>query len=358
MAAAIKTVTGANGDDTLTGSEGVDRMFGNGGNDWIDGGAGDDSVDGESGNDYIAAGDGNDLVFGGAGDDQLFGEAGNDTLRGESGNDQLFGGEGNDRVSGDAGSDTLNAGAGNDVLEGGAGNDFIRAGLGDDILTGGTGADRFVFQFTHTGSSGGPLIEAAMSAVPPAPIRTFDDWLAGQGLEIKDLNTVTLFKTQYQSWLGQMVNQYHLGNDIDGNGSITVSLPADSSGLPGIEGLTAAQVDALFDDLHVLKLSDGVGKKQDIAYSNIFNVPPFTSQDGNDVITDFRINEDKLVFDVRGGLATLGSSLLIEQRDMDSDGKLDTYIHLREGISWSVTLLGVTGITADDFETWDSGLLY
>lgn len=359
MAAAINTVRGTEGDDALTGSEGVDRMFGDGGNDWIEGGAGDDSVDGGSGNDYIAAGDGNDSVFGGSGDDAIDGGSGNDTLDAGSGNDAVRGGDGDDRVSGESGSDTLEAGAGNDVLDGGVGDDFLWGGQGNDTLTGGVGADRFVFELASTGIRVGPPPPdgSALASLIQAPDKTFDGWLAGQGLEIKDLKTVTQFNTHYQTWLELMVNPYYLGADSDNNGSIAVSLPSDSSGLPGIEGLTGEQVDALFDDPRVLKLSDGAGKKQAVAYSNTFNPPPFTSADGNDVITDFKRGEDKLIFGVKGSSATLASSLLIEERDMDSDGRLDTYIHLREGISWSVTLLGVTGITAADFETWDYGVL-
>ena len=65
------------------------------------------------------------------------GLAGDDTLTGGRRNDRLEGGSGNDTLNGDSGNDTLTGGAGNDTLNGGNGHDTLEGGKGDDILNGG-----------------------------------------------------------------------------------------------------------------------------------------------------------------------------------------------------------------------------
>ncbi|MEY4711058.1 MAG: hypothetical protein RIS88_508 [Pseudomonadota bacterium] len=357
--AAVNVVFGTDLGDTLFGSVGNDQMWGYDGDDYMYGDAGDDELNGGAGNDYVDGGDGDDSMSGGSGSDNLEGGAGIDTVGGGAGNDYVAGGDGDDSVSGGSGSDTLDGGAGSDLLNGGVGNDILLAGQGDDTLTGGVGADLFVFRFAAAG--GGTVIRpplslepSATALEPSAKAMTFDGWLAGEGLEIKDLKTVAAFNEKYQTWLDLMVNQFHLGNDQDHDGSIAVKLPTDSSGLPGIEGLSVMQVGALFDVPVTLKLNDGSGKKQAVTYSNTFNPPPYTSADGNDVITDFTKGEDKLSLSVAGDPSAIYASLLIEERDMNGDGALDSYIHLREGVDWSVTLLGVTGITSADFAGFDS----
>jgi Ca2+-binding RTX toxin-like protein len=80
-------------------------------------------------------------VFGGAGDDELHGNFGSDLLVGGSNEDKLYGGPDNDRLLGATGNDELYGGDGFDDLDGGIGNDSLYGGLHDDILRGNTGAD-------------------------------------------------------------------------------------------------------------------------------------------------------------------------------------------------------------------------
>ncbi len=57
------------------------------------------------------------------------------------GDDLAFGNDGNDSISGGDGDDELYGGAGDDEISGGDGNDFISGGDGEDLLFGGSGND-------------------------------------------------------------------------------------------------------------------------------------------------------------------------------------------------------------------------
>ena len=76
-------------------------------------------------------------IVGGSGADSISGGAGADTIKGGKGNDNLSGGTDNDKLLGDAGADTLNGGKGNDTLTGGAGKDvfFFASSEGNDVIT-------------------------------------------------------------------------------------------------------------------------------------------------------------------------------------------------------------------------------
>ncbi len=69
------------------------------------------------------------------------GTTGNDTIEGFAGNDSIVGGNGNDFLEGGAGNDTLDGGAGADRLNGDAGNDVLYGGASNDTLNGGAGND-------------------------------------------------------------------------------------------------------------------------------------------------------------------------------------------------------------------------
>ncbi|MFM7073772.1 MAG: beta strand repeat-containing protein, partial [Planctomycetota bacterium] len=117
-------VSGATGDDaSLAGTQATDLIFG------------------QTGKDTIYGDLGNDCVFGGAGDDIVYGNFGADLLVGGSDNDTLYGGPDNDRLLGATGADVLYGEDGFDDLDGGIGNDTLYGGLHDDILRGNTGAD-------------------------------------------------------------------------------------------------------------------------------------------------------------------------------------------------------------------------
>lgn len=213
------------GNDTLFAGAGHDRVFGNGGHDVLSGGLGDDYLSGGPGNDrYLYnPGDGNDILdesgsvsdrdvlqFGGgitanqltytvdganllirflsmAGQitllNQLAGALHGSTLeelqfeggavlslqkiianlnkppgktlqgnrrsnrlQGGLGDDVLSGLGGNDTLLGSVGDDTLRAGAGQDVARGQGGNDWLYGGNGGDRLYGNVGTDRLLGQ--------------------------------------------------------------------------------------------------------------------------------------------------------------------------------------------------------------------
>lgn len=163
-------VVGGNGDDTLTGGVGDDKIWGERitisrdetidppdafadyGDDRIWGGDGDDSVFAGNGNDTLFAGSGNDFALGessssyvgedfpiGTGEDVFYGGYGDDVLLGIAGDDQLKGGRGNDHLDGESDNDTLWGGDGDDHLIGDYYADDISAGF--DLLYGGNGND-------------------------------------------------------------------------------------------------------------------------------------------------------------------------------------------------------------------------
>ena len=137
------TVIGWNGDDLIYGEAGNDILFGKAGQDFILGDEGDDFIDGGNGNDQLFGGDGDDILVGREGNDRIFGEAGNDKLHGLDGNDLLAGGLGSDLLEGGLGNDHLAGGIGNDILKGGDGENELFGEEGDDTLFGGAGSDFF-----------------------------------------------------------------------------------------------------------------------------------------------------------------------------------------------------------------------
>ncbi|NVJ97111.1 MAG: beta-propeller fold lactonase family protein [Alphaproteobacteria bacterium] len=136
--------TGTAGSDTLSGDVGDNQIDGLGGNDRLFAGAGDDTLWGGDGNDLVSGDDGADVLFGGGGEDTLRGGAGQDTIDGGDGNDAIWAG------TGDESDDVMSGGAGNDTLGGGAGSDVLVGGLGVDILFGGNGEDSLYGQEADT----------------------------------------------------------------------------------------------------------------------------------------------------------------------------------------------------------------
>jgi Ca2+-binding RTX toxin-like protein len=134
-------VNSGNGNDSILGGAGKDRLIGGNGDDSISGGAGNDKISGGNGDDSLNGDSGNDLIFGDAGDDSIEGGSGNDTVFGGTGNDSITDASGNDLLSGGDGNDVIDAGSGLDQVYGDSGNDTISGGDGDDTLDGGIGDD-------------------------------------------------------------------------------------------------------------------------------------------------------------------------------------------------------------------------
>ena len=99
-------------------------------------------------------------IDGNSANNSLKGGKGADTIYGNAGNDSLFGGEGNDKIYG---------GADNDVLTGDAGNDTLYGGTGNDTLTGGKGNDVIIDYFT-----GENTIKLASGAITSASVKSSD----------------------------------------------------------------------------------------------------------------------------------------------------------------------------------------
>ncbi|MTI43073.1 hemolysin type calcium-binding protein [Roseibium hamelinense] len=135
------TLNGGTGQDELHGRSGDDKLYGNNGSDDLHGGSGNDELHGQSGKDDLYGNSGNDVLKGGKQDDNLNGNNGDDVLDGEDGNDVLTGGTGNDRLDGGNDDDVLVGGSGEDALFGGYGNDNLKGGSSDDVMDGGRGND-------------------------------------------------------------------------------------------------------------------------------------------------------------------------------------------------------------------------
>lgn len=192
------TISGRGGNDRLRGLAGADRLLGEAGNDILDGGRGDDSLDGGRGLDlatYVDLASGVDVLSEGNADfaDGLAGDwfatsaaGGSDILTGiegivgtrfaddvrgdDDGAELIRGGSGDDFLAGgyySLGSDTIYGGAGNDIVLGGeeivsaggtyAGRgDRFYGGDGNDRLGGLDGSDRLFGENGNDYLSGGP----------------------------------------------------------------------------------------------------------------------------------------------------------------------------------------------------------
>lgn len=104
--------------------------------------------------------DGDDTAAG-SGDDTLQAADGGERLNGEEGNDLILGSDDDDRLFGDAGDDTLRGGRGDDIVGGGHGDDEVSGGLGHDTVYGWYGDDTVDGGFgddTVSGDDGSDLV--------------------------------------------------------------------------------------------------------------------------------------------------------------------------------------------------------
>jgi VCBS repeat-containing protein len=123
---------------------------------------------------------------------------------------------------------------------------------------------------------------------------TFDAWLQAKGFgsyldgdgELKDGTSQAFFSAQYAAWLNDLIAyyadairiRYALASDTLLEATVNQN---DTSGLPAITGLTAAQVDQLFDDTSDFSWTSGSARHlifHERYYSNSFNFALF---DGN-----------------------------------------------------------------------------
>ena len=290
------TVMGGDGNDTLNGGAGADSIIGGAGNDYLVGGTGDDVfyIEGtDFGRDTYNGGDGADMI-------RLTGDVtvstllltasnviGTETLSmygydiaGTAGNDafDISGitnvtsyswiqmGDGLDRFVGHAGGDAVNGGAGGDTLNGRGGDDSLAGGAGNDLLFGETGNDNL---------DGGDGIDTVSYAHATAGV------------------TVNLGLLGAQNTLGAGTDTLsQIENLRGGSGADWLTGDGNANTLKGELGN-----DTLCGGLGKDLLIGGAGNDTLISGTGADKLVFVTnSNSGHDVITDFDMNLDRLVF--------------------------------------------------------------
>lgn len=249
---------------------------------------------------------------------------------GTSADETLHGTELDDTMYGMAGNDILHGLAGADLLDGGDGNDMLDGGAGDDVLTGGLGADMFHAGFTVT----------------TPETSTFSGWLADQGLDpLADGATQSFFAKHYTAWLTSLVVEHELGADVDGDGKVSVDLNQnDAEGTPMIEGMTEADVAALFGDRQSLEVTTGkTSHERWFSDTFTFGEAGVTGDAGMDTITDFDAAEGDAVHLAGVTQADFDAFFNLAEMDVNADTVLDTVMTLDTDASWSLTLVGTSG---------------
>ena len=291
---------------------GDDKLIGGAGNDWLEGGAGDDELLGGDDDDLLIGDSSPIFIFGllpvaflggddsdeavdhvllmliinelTAGDDRLDGGAGDDLLQGGGGNDTLIGGTGIDLLDGGAGNDELNAGAGADYLRGGDGSDHLVGGADDDRLEGGAGNDILV-----GGEGNDYLIGDDFSSLLFLGAREGDPDGNGNGDDHVDVVDERIDTG------GEGVDEHSDGN---GNDHVDYVVGGLSPGYLVSDPLLPSILVIAGDD----ELSggpgddwiDGGGGNDRLSGGQGADVFIFAPWSGDDLITDFRVGEDKI----------------------------------------------------------------
>lgn len=321
------------------------------------------TVDGGDGNDVIWTGSGNDIIHGdvihfselsdigpsGFGRDTIDGGPGRDTIYGDAatvgysgnipalsfGGDDISGGNGVDDIYGDVGNFVLATGGiqkltfGDDTIDGGNGADTIYGDVsgfvinggvittlafGHDIIDGGAGSDVIY------GDGESFTVQSVIGSIEIETVTFGDDFIrggAGNDTIYGDLKDIQLIVGSFGNVAaGTLIG----GDDIIEGGSGDDHLWGD------------------FDTVSLSIYGDGVfslGKLVGGADTFVF-----ARGSGRDVVYDFsHSGGDKI--DVSGyGFKNIGSL------NISTDGT-DTVVNFN--VNNSVTLLGVTGLVADDF---------
>jgi Ca2+-binding RTX toxin-like protein len=249
----------------------------------------------------------------------------------------VYGTEASEVLNGTEESDDIHGWGGHDQLFGFGGNDILTGGEDSDFMTGGTGADTFVFNFTVT--------------TEPEVNLSFTDWLADQGAAplADGVTTQSQFSTQYTAWLESLVATYGLGADLDGDGVVSVDLNQnDMDGTPLIEGMSQADLDAMFGERASLDVKTGK-TMHERWYSDTFFLAEHecvTDSQGTDVVMDFsRAEHDNIQFN-NVTAEQFAALFTVTEMDANSDGMMDTVITSECDPSFSITLVGYTGLDA------------
>lgn len=336
-------IYGGDGADVLYGEHGRDRLYGQGGADTLDGGDGDDFIYGGTGHDtligadgadIIYGGDGYDVIDGGDGNDELYGEGGDDTLIGGAGRDTLLGGRGNDTIEGGTGSDIVSGEDGDDYVDGGAGSDRLYGGQGNDTLLGNDGWDRLF------GQDGDDLLSGGQG----------NDYIyGGTGIDIiyGGANEDIISGNEHADAL------YGDGGSdrvYGGDGWDKLSGGDGRDRLYGQYGNDSISGDGGNDFLYGGDGNDGLngGTGDDVMQGNAGNDRfIFNDTFGRDLVQDFDVTQDRLIFDIDG--------LTLSDLNMSSDENGTFVITYVSGSS--VNTITFNGLTQSDFSDMDLVLI-
>jgi Ca2+-binding RTX toxin-like protein len=297
----------AAGDTSLSGTQATDLIFG------------------QRGNDTIYGDLGNDCVFGGAGDDVVYGGSGGDLLVGGSNNDTLYGGPDNDRLLGASGADILYGEDGFDVLDGGLDNDTLYGGMHDDVLRGNSGADSIY------GESGYDTIQISGDEAVGDFIRggSHTDLILNIGTVAVTIDSFNAVTTEIENWSnngqnllgtnvadtwdfrGLLFSAIGTINGMDGNDTIQGSNQRDTiDGGDGNDTLFGnvgsdtiyggAGIDQINGGLDTDYLYGGSGQDTITGGDGRDEYHTYAADTGFDVITDFALYSDYLVFRATG----------------------------------------------------------
>ncbi|MES2938625.1 MAG: hypothetical protein V4864_13145 [Pseudomonadota bacterium] len=247
-------------------------------------------------------------------------------------------------VYGTSASETLNATTLADVVLGLEGHDLINGLAGDDTLIGGAGSD------TVSGGSGADLFVVDIApAVVQGGDSSFVGWLAEMDIAIPPAGSITQgqFSSAYTGWLENLVATYHLGMDVNGDGTIGVDINQnDPFGTPQIEGLTQPQLNAMFGERASVDVITG-NHLTTRYFSDAFTVGATTQivgSSGTDLVLDFsRAEGDKLAISGATAADLAGTHWSMVETDANGDTVTDTVIRSLDDPGFSVTLLGHTG---------------
>ncbi len=385
------------------GTPGSDIIDSGGGNDVVFETGGTNIIDTGSGEDYtanVSSGSGWDIVMGGSGNDSIIGPRfGFLNARGGTGNDTIIGGLNTDYLFGDEGDDLLLGGGGNDVLVGGEGNDWLHGGSGDDRFVYGQGDGNDLILDFGSGNDvldltpmGGTItweeLQKAMSSDENGNTQIDLTQWGGGTITLYNVDQSTLTEDMFDLPTGEAatdpsavfqdpdVNSVYLGSSGDdvidlsdsdsavyvtgGEGSDTITGGSSGDVLKGGEGddkLTGnAGIDLLMggegddtliggDGADILIGGEGVDILTGGAGADDF---VFATGHGNDQITDFTFDEDKI------NLSVFNEITSFDQLSLTQDGT-DVVLDLSSHGGGVITLQNVTlsNLDADDFTLYN-----
>lgn len=272
----------------------------------------DENVSGGSGDDTIHAGGGNDQVFGNSGNDVVDGGSGDDYLRGKAGDDTVLGGSGDDIVIG---------GSGNDVVDGGTGHDFLIMEGGNDTIIGGQGDDTFIFRGRSEGDyvindytpdednitlwmedgmeeytitydgEGNSLISWGKVTITVMGQEITDDDIHAPS-DLNDTTNSSDFFMDGKAWTGEKVD------GLDGNDTMWGAGGDDTfSGGEGDDRLHGGAGNDILDGNAGDDFIRGGSGDDTLTGGEGADTFSFDSDDGNDIITDFTVGEDRIMLD-------------------------------------------------------------